>query len=81
MTIILVTYYNLIIERQFYLSRWLKTLDIMLKKGIGLVVDKLCTIQIIKANLHFARDGLRMNGKLSIQNVNSMLDINKEKIN
>ena len=40
MTMIFITYYNLIIERQFYLSRWLKILDMMLEKGKGLVLDK-----------------------------------------
>ena len=44
MIMILVRCYNLIIERQFYLSRWLKTLDVILEKGKGPVVDKLCTI-------------------------------------
>ena len=51
MIIILITYYNLIIHRQFYPSRWLKMLDVMFGKGKGLVVDKLRMIQLIEADL------------------------------
>ena len=41
MTNVLVAYYNLIIQRQFYPSRWLKTLDVILEKNKGPIVDKL----------------------------------------
>ena len=51
LTKLLVVYYNIIINKGFYLSRWLQVLDVMLKKGKGLVLDKLRTIQLIEADL------------------------------
>ena len=43
-TDILMKYYNIIIQKRFILSRWLKVLDDMLDKGKGLVLGKLRTI-------------------------------------
>jgi len=48
---LLVQYYNLIIKYQFYLSRWLKILDIIIKKGKGPVVRKLRMIQLIEVDI------------------------------
>ena len=51
MTILLVQYYNLIVQKQYYPTRWLKTLDITIEKGKGPVIRKLRTIQLIEADL------------------------------
>jgi len=68
MTIILITYYNLIIDRQFYLSRWLKTLDVILEKEKGPVVDKLRTTQLIVADLQLLmRILVNTRNKISIE--------------
>ena len=50
LTSLLVKYYNIIIIKGFYSNQWLKILDVMLKKGKGLVLRKLYTIQLIKAD-------------------------------
>jgi len=41
LTTLLVQYYNLIIQKQYYPTRWLKTLDVTIEKGKGLVIRKL----------------------------------------
>ena len=51
MTKILVQYYNVIMQRNFYPSRWLDVLDVMLDKGKGPIVRRLRTIQLIEADL------------------------------
>ena len=43
-------YYNVIVMKGFYPSRWLKILDIILEKGKRPVLGKLCTIQLIEAD-------------------------------
>jgi len=47
---LLVKYHNYCIMKGFYLSRWLKALDVTLEKGKGLVLGKLWNIQLIEAN-------------------------------
>ena len=51
MTNILVTYYNVLINRGYYPTRWLKILDVMLGKGKGMIIGKLRTITLIEADL------------------------------
>ena len=51
MTTLLVQYYNLIIQKQYYPTRWLKTLDVTIEKGKGLVIRKLRIIKLIEADL------------------------------
>ena len=48
---ILIKYYNIIIRKQYYSKHWLKVLDIILDKGKVLVIGRLRTIQLIKADL------------------------------
>ena len=49
-TNLLVKYYNIIFIKQFYLSHWIKILDIILEKGKGSVLGQLRTIQLIEAD-------------------------------
>ena len=53
MTEILVTYYNILIEKGYYPKRWLKILDAMLEKGKGMILGKLRTITLIEADLQY----------------------------
>ena len=41
LTKILIKYYNVIIQKEFYSTRWLKVLDVMLDKGKGPIIGKL----------------------------------------
>ena len=41
LTNLLVKYYNIIIIKRFYPSRWLETLDVMLEKEKGPVLERL----------------------------------------
>ena len=50
-TSILLRFYNIIIQKEYYLKRWLKVLDVMLKKDKGSVIKKLCVIQLMEADL------------------------------
>ena len=47
---ILIRYYNLIIKYRYYLTRWLKTLDVTIEKGKKPILGKLRTIQLIEAD-------------------------------
>ena len=49
--LVLVRYLNIIIKNQYYPEWWMKTLDIIIEKGKGLVLGKLRTIQLIEADL------------------------------
>lgn len=51
MTLILVSYYNIIIANGYYPKRWLKILDAILGKGKGMIIGKLRTITLIEADL------------------------------
>ena len=53
MTKILVTYYNILIEKGYYPRRWLKILDTILEKGKGMILGKLRTITLIEADLQY----------------------------
>ena len=48
---ILIEFYNMIVKCNFYPSRWLDILDVILDKGKGLIVGKLRMIQLIEADL------------------------------
>ena len=50
-TMILVTYYNIIIKNQYFLKQWQKTLDAILEKGKESVLGKLRTIQLIEVDV------------------------------
>lgn len=47
---ILVEYYNVIVQKNFYPSQQLDILDVILDKGKDLIIGKLWTIQLIKAD-------------------------------
>jgi len=50
MTEILVKFYNVIVQRSYYLGQWTKVLDVILEKGKGPVLGKLHTIQLIEVD-------------------------------
>jgi len=49
--IFLVRFYNIIVEKQYFPTRWQKMLDVMIEKNKGPVIGKLRTIQFIEADL------------------------------
>ena len=51
MTSIFIQFYNMIISKYYYSNRWLSILDIIIEKGKGLILGKLCRIQLIEANM------------------------------
>ena len=51
MTMILVTFYNLLIKTGYYPKRWIKLVDAILEKGKGPILGKLKTITLIEGDL------------------------------
>ena len=51
MTAILVKYYNIIVQKQYYPKRWIKVLGIIFEKGKSPVIGKLHIIQLVEADL------------------------------
>ena len=48
---ILIICHNIIIKNQYFLIRWVKTLDIMIEKGKGPMLGKLRTIKLIEVDV------------------------------
>ena len=48
---VLVTFYNVIIKHNHFLTRWLVVLDVIIEKGNGNKINKLRVMQIIEADL------------------------------
>ena len=53
MTSILVRFYNLLLQKEYYPKRWLDILDVMIGKGKGMVLGKLRIITLIEADLQY----------------------------
>ena len=51
MTSILVTFYNAVLKKGYYLERWIKLLAVILEKGKELIIVQLRTIQLIEGDL------------------------------
>ena len=50
-TEMLLHFYNTIITKEYYLNRWTNIIEVMLEKGKGPIINKICTIQLIEADL------------------------------
>ena len=48
---ILIDFYNTLLKEYYFLCRWIKILDVTIKKGKGPTLGKLRTIQLIAADL------------------------------
>ena len=51
MTNVLVRFYNIIIENEYFPQRWLNMLDVMISKAKGMFLGKLRIITLIEADL------------------------------
>ena len=50
-TEMLISFYNVIIKRRYYLQRWVNILNKILEKGKEPILGKLQTIQLIEADM------------------------------
>ena len=48
---LLLLFYNLVTKKGIALERWRNALDAILEKGKGLVLGKLCIIELIEGDL------------------------------
>ena len=51
MTNILIYFYNTLIEKGYFVNRWKDMIEVILNKSKGPIIGKLCTIQLIEADL------------------------------
>ena len=49
--ILLIKFYNIILEKVMYLEKWAKILDMIIEKGKGPILGKLKIMQLIEAEI------------------------------